>query len=836
MNKLLLIDGNSLINRAYYAFGASGAELSYDGNPTAATYGFINMLLKGIETIKPTHLVVAFDVRAKTFRHKMYDGYKATRKGMPDDLAVQLNDLKFLLRGMNITVAESEGYEADDIIGTLSSASEMQTVILTADRDAFQLVSDTCELHLTKSGVTALDVWDMARVRAEYGIEPHQMIEIKALAGDTSDNIPGAMGIGEKTALTMIRDHGNIETLYENIDTIRGAARDKLIACRDNVFLSRELATINLETPLNFKIANTTFSMNFPQSLIDEFAKRGFRSIIKKLGATAPETPATVAETKIEITTITENPDLDKFINAKRIAINHDTMGFYLATDDSHEYHLPIRHTLLDAGFDPGQLTQMLKPVFESAVPKHVFDSKGLKELLANYDITLNNVTIDAKICHHLLTSTTTPPTFADNTRVAQMLSTNYMERLRAIGAWGLYADIELPLVDVLLEMQQNGAYVALEALNEVAVELEAEIAIISEQIYTAAGERFNLNSPKMLSDVLYKKLGLTTLQKTKTGFSTNEEVLQKLYNKHPIIPPLLRYRKLFKLLSTYIHGYRNQMTSAGLIHSKFNNTATVTGRLSSSEPNLQNIPVRSDDGARVRKLFRSRFDGGRLVCADYNQIELRVLAHLSNDSILTDGFRMGRDIHTETAAKVFDVDPANVTADMRRIAKTINFGIIYGMSSFGLSQSIHITPAEATHFINKYFAQFVCVKKFLDDIRDNAIANGYVTTLLGRRRYFPELKSKNAQVVQFGMRAAMNMPMQGSAADIIKAAMVRIHKRMRAEGLKTLLIAQIHDELVFDTPADEIELMRKLLHDEMESETILSVPLVVDIKAKETL
>lgn len=816
-----MIDGNSLINRAYYAFGTSGG-ITWNGNPTNATYGFLNMFFKAVGDIKPKYIAVAFDVRAKTFRHKMYTEYKATRKGMPDDLAVQFVDLKELLKTMGVTILECEGYEADDIIGTLSKACTHPTIILSADRDGLQLIDDCAEVHLTKTGVTNLEIWDVARVKAEYGLTPEQLIDLKALVGDKSDNIPGATGVGEKTGLELMLEYGRLENIYDNLENIRESLREKLRTSKDMVYLSRDLARINTKVPCNCNTETFIFNSPMGKQVYDAFDQRGFKSLCKRPSLwtedfySEPSIPTAPQVSENPIMEIKDLSQIKNLLDAEKIAISSDNSAYYV-----NNFKIPIRMDLLSGGFDEAEILTALKPIYESKISKAVFDSKALKEKL-----TVNNVIIDVKLCEHLLSTETDI-----HKRVVTLEDFDYLQKLDSVGMLQLYSQIELPLVDILVEMQKNGAKIDLKALNNVSLNLQSQIAELTSKIYAFAGENFNINSPQQLGDILFKKLGVETTRKTKTGWSTDEFELTKKAGSHPIVPQILRYRKVFKLYSTYIVGYKNLADTDGFVHSTFHNTATVTGRLSSSEPNLQNIPVRSEDSELIRKLFVSRFQSGKIISADYNQIELRLLAHFSGDAVMLHAFRDNHDIHTETAMKIFDVTALQVTPDMRRKAKAVNFGIVYGQGAFGLSESIGCSIGDAGKFIDKYFKEFSGVKKFLDKCRDDSIAKGYATTLFGRRRILKELSSTNNQVVQFGMRAAVNMPMQGSASDIVKKAMVN----MKGKFDKCMLIAQIHDELVFDCPPEEIETATKTVKQIMESVVQLCVPLTVNIEIKDT-
>ena len=862
MEKLLLVDGNSLLNRAYYAFGAGGG-LSFAGAPTNATFGFMNMFLRAVADEGATRAAVAFDMRGKTFRHEKFAGYKAHRKGMPDELAIQLSDLKNLLGVMGVAVLQKQGYEGDDIIGTVARRIREDggcgTVILSADRDGLQLVDECTEIHLTIKGVTNLDVWDVARVRAEFNLTPAQLIDLKALMGDKSDNIPGAAGIGEKTALGLMQQYGSLDKIYESIGTVQGSAKEKLAASKDMVYLSRELAEINKNVPCDFDTGKFAFGFPMGKDVYDAFWQRGFKSLCKRPNLWegdfyGSDAPADLAEKPVSVKTktieISELCDLKNIIaeagKVKRIAVGYDKNAYYLCHDPATEYKIKLFTDLLSGGFDDETVLENLKPLLESNVEKAVFNSKTFKEKLKSVgDITLRNVVTDAKLCDHLLATRTTELTpqqlfshYGVETAcfVAPLLTIDFMAKLASVGMLALYREIELPLVDVLLEMQQTGVKIDMTALQKVSDELSAQISDLSAQIYKQAGENFNINSPQQMGGILFKKLGIETTVKTKTGLSTNEAVLQKIYSRHPIVPLILRYRKTYKLWSTYIQGYKNLADAGGFVHSSFNNTATVTGRLSSSEPNLQNIPARSDESAIVRKIFVSRFPGGWLLACDYSQIELRLLAHFSGDEVMLAAFKNNRDIHTETACKIFGVDPKLVTPDMRRQAKAVNFGIIYGISAFGLSENTGIPVAEAARFIERYFAQFPHVKTFLDRCRDEAVMNGFAVTLMGRRRLLPELVGTNHNTVQFGIRAAMNMPMQGSASDIIKKAMITIAAKMADAKFKSVMVTQVHDELVFDCHPDEVERIRTLATEVMRDVVQLKVPLEVGTEVKETL
>ncbi|MDR0975694.1 MAG: DNA polymerase I [Christensenellaceae bacterium] len=870
MEKLLLIDGNSLINRAYYAFGTAGAgELSFGGMPTNATYGFLNMFVKAVSDIKPTHIIVAWDMRAKTFRHKLFSGYKAQRKGMPDDLAVQFEDLKKILTTAGVAQLSLETFEADDIIGAVAKKVRgvMPVVILSADRDGLQLVDDNIELHLTKTGVSNLDVWTKTRIQNEMGVNPTSLIDIKALMGDKSDNILGAAGIGEKTAFSLIQKFGSIEKLYERIDEISGATKEKLLASKEMVFLSKVLATINISVPIIYDIENAKFSLPFADAVRAEFKERGFNTLLKRENLWSgnfkteeekpkespeprpqPRKQEVIVKRKFEPKNIVlKNIDEIKKVLERafdKIAIVEAEGGMQFAFNELENFVTEYSVDLFGSGLDEIEVYGVFKSVLEGETPKFLFDSKSLKEKLLRQNIRISNVVLDAKIADHLLKTRVEVKDLGDlflsygletNAFAAAIFFVDFFAKMRAQGLTNLYENAELPLVDILIEMQQNGVQVNLDALNALGIEYNAKLVELSDKIFEIIGERFNINSPKILGGILAEKLELRWTKKTKGGDkSVDEDVLISLKNQHEVIEYILEYRKFFKLYSSYIQSYSRLADERGLIHSSYNNTAVVTGRLSSSNPNLQTIPKRGDESDKIRAIFKSRFDGGVLVSADYSQIELRLLAHFSGDENMISAFRSGRDIHTETAMKVFGVPAELVSRDMRRRAKAVNFGIVYGISAFGLSNDIGVSPAEAGEFIKKYFEAFPKVAKCLDNFKELASQRGYAETLFGRRRYIPELTNLNHNIVKFGLRAAVNMPMQGSASDIIKFAMIKIAQKLN--GKKSLLVMQVHDELILDCEASEANEIAEIVKREMESVIELKVPLAVDVEISKTL
>ncbi|MCI8612135.1 MAG: DNA polymerase I [Clostridia bacterium] len=840
MDTLVIIDGNSLVNRAFYAL----PPMLNDGKPTQAVYGFASMLIRMIGSYHPDFVAVAFDLPAPTFRHKRYDGYKANRKHMPDDLAVQMPLLKDMLRAMDVRIIEQEGYEADDIIGTLAANSKILTYIVTGDRDSLQLINATTKVVLTKRGITDVLELDEEGLMREFSLTPSQIIEYKAIAGDSSDCIPGVGGIGDKGAMQLLKDYESLDGIYAHIDEIPTRLKNKLEQFKQQAYLSKELATIVTDAPIDCSLDLCRFSYPFSHKVKRFFIDVGFKSLVKRdelfdLSDDTGDTAPTVAPPP-EVREITSAQDLSEILQSafvtKKLAVEIGGESASIAFDCEREYRIPLLRRLDCFGMSLGEFLDCLKNVLaDSGVSKIVYDSKKFKKSMRSVNIPCRGFT-DVKLARYCVDVTEANETAADVfaaysldpaypaaglVRAAQLLET----QIQSGELEKVYYGLELPLVDVLTDMEEVGFKVDLKRLNEFSVEFTAQRAKLTEEIYALGGVEFNINSPKQLAKVLFEDLKIPYPRKG--GISTNADVLQQISGEHPIVEKILAYRSVAKLNSTYIDGLRKLTDDKGVIRTEFRQTSTATGRLSSVEPNLQNIPVREERGKALRALFVAR-EGHTLISADYSQIELRLLAHMSGDETLISAYYAGDDVHTLTASKVFGVPAENVTPKMRREAKAVNFGIIYGISDFGLSQNINISRAGAKKYIDEYFLRFPTVAKYLDESVRLAKERGYAVTIMGRRRKIPELFSSQFNTRQFGERVAMNMPLQGSAADIIKAAMISVHERLK--DMKSKLILQIHDELIVEAADDETELVREILRDCMENAVKLKVPLTVDI------
>ncbi len=853
MEKLILIDGNSLINRAFYAMPPL---LTKDGAPTNGVFGFVNMLVKLIQEENPTYLTVAFDVHAPTFRHKMFDEYKGTRKPMPEDLRPQIPLLKEVLKLMNISAIELKGYEADDIIGTIAKSTSVKTIIITGDKDSFQLVDKETEVHFTKRGITDIDVLSDDNFKEKTGITPCQVIDLKALMGDSSDNIPGVAGVGEKTALSLIETFGTVDNLYKNLDKVKGKLKEKLENSEELCRLSRTLATIDTNAPIDVDLEKMRVSFPFDEALKRKFIELEFKALAKKDELFVTKSPLISGEESTETTTeikkatvkeIADGSVLKSLADKDKLCIIIDRKVYLNAFDDI-EYVVKVKENFLDDGVSVEDLTAFFKTVFESEKHLTVFNKKAMRHLLKNYGVEFTAPCDDVSIMKYLADFTGKDETLYDIVldynldvnalsyslgKIKEML----VAKLEIEGMGKLYKEVELPLADVLFDMEVEGFKVDINTLNILSEKYTVELKVLEDEIFTCAGERFNVNSPKQLGVVLFEKLKLKTNKKTKTGYSTSAEVLDTLTDAHKIVPLILKYRQKQKLLSTYIEGFRPLIEkSTGLIHTKFNQTVTTTGRLSSSEPNLQNIPIRDDEGKEIRKFFIPRDESHVLVGADYSQIELRLLAHFSGCKALIDAYNNGEDIHALTASQVFGVLLSEVDEHIRRSAKAVNFGIIYGISEFGLAKNLKISPKVAKEYIKTYFEKYPEVRAYMDENVRKAKETGHVSTLLNRKRYIREINSPNFNVRAFGERAAMNMPLQGSSADIIKLAMISVFNRIKEEGLKSKLILQVHDELIVDALKSEEERIKQILKEEMEGVVKLKVPLTVNVGAGKTL
>ena len=863
MEKLVLIDGNSLLNRAFYA---TPVFTTKDGRPTNGVFGFVKLLLKIISDKKPTYMAVAFDVHAPTFRHKAYSEYKAGRKPMPDDLSSQFPVLKDVLRIMNIKICEMAGYEADDIIGTLAKRFDVQTYIYTGDRDAYQLVDKTTNVCFTKKGVSDLLELSEENFVDEIGLTPAQIIEFKALMGDKSDNIPGVAGVGEKSAMSLLADFKDLDGIYANIDKIKGALQTKLVNGKESAYFSKSLATIDVQSPIDVTLAECIIKMPFSYALREKFAELEFKSLLSKNIFADGESSNTLQNEQSEENALEHHVD-SAFVKAdvkevypqaiqevvdvlkahKGSAIAFDwrenCLQFALLDDEKNatEYILPIKIGLLDVGFFEDQFALILKEIFRAGRKVIAYNVKDIMHRLCMYDIAFeaeyedvsilkclseglgNTDSLDFCINYHALNEKY--KAYALHYLYAQYCySLNEAERK-------LYHEIELPLIRVLFDMEQQGVCVDEKVLLELSKRYQEEIEELVEKIYELAGEQFNVNSTQQLGKILFEKLKIAAgAKKTKESksYKTTAEELEKYAEDWEIVRCILRYRKIQKIHSTYIEGFK-PLLKKGKVHTTYNQSNTQTGRLSSVNPNLQNIPIRTDEGRELRKLFTAS-EGNVLIDADYSQIELRLLAHFSKCKELIAAYCEGKDIHATTASQVFNMPLEEVSADLRRAAKAVNFGIIYGISAFGLANDLHISTKKAQEYIDKYFESYSEVKSYMQKNVETAKEKGAVETLLGRRRVINELNSSNYNVRSFGERAAMNMPLQGSSADIIKIAMINVVKRLKYEGFAARLVLQVHDELVIDSPKAEAEKVAEILKNEMENAVKLLVPMTVEV------
>lgn len=835
---LMVVDGNSLMHRAFYALPILSNK---KGEYTNAVYGFFSMLFSALDTLKPNYLAVAFDKKGKTFRHEMYTEYKGTRKATPEELIPQFALLRTALKEIGIITLELEGYEADDLLGVLSKVADtnnIDSILLTGDKDTYQLVSNSCKVMLTRKGVSELDIIDKIKLYELYALTPEQIVDLKGFMGDNSDNIPGVPGVGEKTALKLLHAYKDMDGVYENIEEIKGKLKEKLLDNKEKAYLSRRLATIDVDAPIKVQLDSLSFTGFEEEKIRVSFEELGFASLLKRLGFEKTSIKA-VAQT--EISNMADLQDLIAALEkAEHFAVTFgDNISLAVSADE--EYIVVAEHSLLNVDFTREMVLNALKPLLEDVrLPKILHGTKQIAALLKEYDIEFDGMLFDTKLAEYALNPGA--PNFEmsalrdkyECSGEAAMLFRIYpiqKQKLEEQGLWYVYNDIEVPLMNVLADMERTGFRINLALLDSFSQDMSQKIDQITQRIYNLSGhDNFNINSTKQLGVILFERLGLPAIKKTKTGYSTNIEVLEKLSDKHPVIDQIIEYRHLTKLKSTYIDGLKNIADSRGFVHTTFMQISTVTGRISSKEPNLQNIPIRTQEGREIRRLFLPSFDNRKLVTADYSQIELRILASISGDSVMKAAFLAGDDIHTRTASEVFGVPLDSVSDEMRRSAKAVNFGIVYGISDFGLSRNLNIPVKQAASYIERYFARFSGVKKYMDSIKAKAKDDGYVTTLLGRRRYLPELKSSNYNVRSFGERAALNTPIQGTAADIIKLAMVEVARKLVDGGFNSKLILQVHDELIIDAVENEITAVSKLLQECMENAYDFDVPLVAEV------
>ncbi len=894
MDKFVLVDGNSIMNRAFYGIMGSRMLTTKDGKYTNAVYGFLAILFKLLEDVEPKYIAVAFDLKAPTARHKMYEGYKANRKGMPDELAEQMPMIKEILHAMNIDIVEMEGYEADDVLGTLSCYGEKQgldVIILSGDRDTFQLATNKVTIRIphTKAGKSETDEYNREKIKEKYGLEPKQLIEVKGLQGDTSDNIPGVPGVGEKTALKLIQEYGSIDNLYKKIeegeDNLRGKQREKIIENKDLAYLSKTLGTINVNVPIKDDLSDFKLEEWDKEKVLEIFRELNFNRYIERFNL------------KGENVEVNDNTSADKELykrveKAKEKVINYikekKEMIFYFLTEKVDNEEKIVQEEIKGISIYNKEKNEVYYIELEKGVKelKDILEDNEIKKvgidlsktyiLLRQEDIKLKGIDYDIAIASYILNPT-------NNKLKIEDLMANYLElyldevlgeeekdtkqinlfdnaeenndekkrrqeevcvfayaigkikeitlkKLEEINCLDLFYKIDMPTVEVLSNMQWNGMYVDKEELEQYGKELTEKLDTITKIIYEMAGEEFNINSTKQLGEILFEKMKLPAIKKTKNGYSTDVEVLEKLKKEDPVIEQILEYRQLMKLNSTYVEGlkpYINPKTKR--IHSFFHQTITATGRISSTEPNLQNIPTRFELGKRVRKVFKPE-EGKVYIDADYSQIELRVLASISGDRHMISAFKKGQDIHKQAASKVFKTPIEEVTKEQRNDAKAVNFGIVYGISDFGLGEQLGIGRKQAKVYIDEYLNEYSGIRKFMENIKQEAREKGYVETLFHRRRYIPELKSNNYMVRQFGARAAMNTPIQGTAADIMKIAMIKVFKEIEKRGLKSKIVLQVHDEMMIESPMEEQEEIQKIVKNSMESAAELKVPLIAEL------
>ena len=889
MDKLVLIDGNSIMNRAFYGIMGSKMLTTKDGIYTNAIYGFLAILFNILDDIKPEYIGVAFDVKGKLKRKELFEDYKANRHGMPEELAQQMPIIKDVLKAMNIDILEKEGYEGDDILGTLAKFGEkkgLDVTILSGDRDTFQLASDhiTIRIPRTKAGKTETENYNKAKVIEEYGLEPKQLIEVKALQGDTSDNIPGVPGIGPKTAQSLIQKYHSVKELYDKIekgkDDLKGKQRENIISNKEKAELSRTLGEIDTKVPLDISLENLKVEEWDKPKVLEFFEKLSFQRYIDKFSLRTVESEKKPQQEneKIDIIETTNIPELNgklyyyfelKENKNENNIIKNDIVGIGIYSEDKLYYINKNSFKQTKDGFE-----NILKKIFENKeIEKYGYNLAEDYILLKQIGITMENIVYDAKVATYILDSTRKldldiivkdyldidnneifalngineenkqtslfEETKEDNSlkvksciyaKEIYQLAEITLKKLEEEKELDLFKNIDMPTIEVLAEMQWNGMYLDVNELDNYGDMLKTRLNSLTEEIYQLSGQEFNINSPKQLGEVLFEKLKLPVVKKTKSGYSTDVDVLEKLVEEHPVIEKLLEYRQLMKLNSTYVEGmkvYVNPKTKR--IHSFFHQTITATGRISSTEPNLQNIPTRFELGKQLRKVFRPA-ENCVYIDADYSQIELRVLAHISNDEHMIQAFKNGEDIHKQAASKVFNIPIDEVTKEQRSSAKAVNFGIVYGISDFGLGEQLHIPRKKAKQYIEQYLQMYSGIKKFMNDIVETAKEKGYVETEFKRRRYIPELKSNNYMVRQFGQRVAMNTPIQGTAADIMKIAMINVLKEIKTRNLKSKIILQVHDEMMIEAPLEEAEEIKKILKDKMENAVKLNVPLVAEI------
>ena len=895
MGKLLLIDGNSIANRAFYGIMGSKMLTTSDGKYTNAVYGFLAIMFKILDDLEPDYMAVSFDLKAPTARHKMYEGYKANRHGMPEELAQQMPMIKEILTAMNIDIVQKEGYEGDDILGTLAKFGEKQgleVTILSGDRDTFQLATDkvTIRIPRTKAGKTETEDYDRNKVLEEYGLEPKSLIEVKGLQGDSSDNIPGVPGIGPKTAINLIKKYGTIENLYKMIeageDDLKGKQKENIVQNKDIAILSKALGEIDVNVPLEDTLENLKVEEWNKPKVLELFKEWNFKRYIEKfnLEGTADEKNAQKNDLN-NLFKINENISISE---VKEIIEKQKRLIFYLTLDANYNQENIIKEEISAISIYDNEKKEVyyirkiddefetfLKDIFENEkIEKIGYELGNVYILLKQIGITMQNLKCDITVASYILDPTVGKYPIDGLVEKYLKLNTNeYLEKngvneekqitlfennekevdtniyksaFYAYSIWELYnllkvkleeiegvelfEQIDMPTVEVLADMQWNGMHIEEKELTEFGEILKDGLEVLTQEIYDIAGIEFNINSPKQLGEVLFEKMGLPVKKKTKSGYSTAEDVLEKLKSYSPIIEKILDYRQLSKLNSTYVEGLKPYINSkTKRIHSFFHQTITATGRISSTEPNLQNIPTRIEFGKRLRKVFKPD-EGNVYIDADYSQIELRVLAHMSEDKHMIEAFINGEDIHKQAAAKVLHKPQEEVTKEERSSAKAVNFGIVYGISEFGLGEQLGIGRKEAKKYIDQYLEEYSGIKKYMTEVVEEAKDKGFARTMFNRRRYINELSSNNYMVREFGKRAAMNTPIQGTAADIMKIAMINVYKELKKQKLKAKIVLQVHDEMMIEAPKAEKERVKQILKENMEKAAVLKVPLIAEI------
>ena len=836
---LLAVDGNSLMHRAFHALPLMDANGVY----TNAVHGFLSMLLKAIQDLSPRYIAVAFDLPVPTFRHTAYADYKAGRRAMPEEMRPQFPVIKEILAAMRLGVLTAEGYEADDILGTLSvkcRETGLDCVLLTGDKDALQLVGDGTKVLFTRKGITESTLFDSAGVKEYFGVTPEQVTDWKGLMGDTSDNIPGIPGVGEKTAVKLLSEYGTLENVLAHGAEIKGKLGEKVRDNEEQARFSKDLATIRPTAPIEFNLSAFDVShMAEGLPTLRKYQLNGVAGRLEKMipdAAPAPE----VEETEIifaeeTLKTVGEIAAFVKEAENQPVALHVTPVRMTVAIP-GRLAEIVLQQDMLSDGLLPEEAWQALKPLLNKKL--YVHDGKALLYLLADMNMPLPEFAWDTMLGAYLRNpqeKSYALSGFAREDAAGVLTLAQAQEKqLKEEGMLSLMREVEMPLLYVLFDMEQAGFQVDGSVLSALGAEYTRQAEKLKEEVYKLTNQRFNLNSPQQLGKVLFEDLDLPHGKKTSRGYSTDADTLEKLIDKHACIAPILKYRQVVKLNSTYIDALLRKMDATGRVHTYFDQTGTATGRISSSEPNLQNIPVRTEMGREIRKAFIVS-PGCVLADADYSQIELRVMAHFSGDAAMVDAFRKGQDIHTRTAAEVYGVPMEEVTREMRSSAKAVNFGLVYGISEFGLARNIGVSRYQAADFIARYFLRYPGVKKFMDEAVKKGYDQGYAVTMMGRRRQLPELKSSNANIRNFGERAAMNTPVQGTAADIIKLAMVRVHDALKKEGLKARLILQVHDELLIETPQEEAETVARILQECMEQVYALKVPLVAEVKMGES-